>query len=464
MLALCIVAGCSERRDPRDAEVPGASASPRRPNLVMIVLCSLRRAHLGFAGYPRDTTPFIDSLAAGGTSFERAFGAASWTKPSTASLLSGLTPNVHGMTDFYRARTIAGLGFSPKRRLADEIVTLPELLAEAGYATMGRVNNIHAGHYFNMDQGFQNTRSIDSSTDTPEMLDDFEDWVSDLEPDRPFFFFLLTRDAHVTYRPKYAFYRRFARSPVAADVYDRWIEEIKPRVNALERAGEPIPEALQTQWIDLYDAELRQLDTALSALPGILERSGRASNTIVVLTADHGERLFDAHGATSHGGGFLEEHLIHIPLIFHGSGIPAGQKIDAIVRSIDLYPTLAELAGATPPDVVQGRSLLPRIRGEALPALSAFASFEEHSHALRMGDDKLHQSETGELALFDVADDPEEVSDRSEESPERVARLHRELQRWLDDEEALRSRVARGEARELSPEALESLRELGYIE
>jgi arylsulfatase A-like enzyme len=469
LLALFVVSGCPDGGAVRDAGDRGEAtplADLRRPDIVMIVVCSLRRANLGFAGYERETSPFIDSLAAGGVSFERAFGAASWTKPSTASLLSGLTPNVHGMTDFYHAQAIRGLGFAPKRTLADEIVTLPELLSDAGYATMGRVNNIHAGHHFNMDQGFQDTRSLDSTHHTPEMLADFEHWVSNLDPGQPLFFFLLTRDAHVSYQPDYEFYRRFARSPVAEGEYERWVGGVKPRMNALERAGDPIPESLEAQWVDLYDAELRQLDSALAMLPGILERSGRASNTVIVLTADHGERLFDLHGTTSHGGGFMEEHLIHIPLIFHGVGIPAGVRIDDVARSIDVYPTLAEIAGAKPPDVIQGRSLLPQIRGGTLPAVSAFASHEERFHVVREGDEKLHSSETGKPTLYDVANDPEEAAalGGGAEAEEAIARLEGELQRWLDDEQALRSRVARGEARELSPEALDELRELGYIE
>ena len=467
LLTSVAVTGCPEEggmRNPSDVVGAVSPAGPRRPNLVMIVVCSLRRANLGFAGYERDTTPFIDSLAASGVSFERAVGAASWTKPATASLLSGLTPNVHGMTDFYPASAIMGAGFAPKRTLANEIVTLPELLAESGYATLSRVNNIHAGNYFNMDQGFQDTRSLDSSHHTPEMLGDFEGWVSELPSDQPFFFFLLTRDAHVSYQPDYAFYRRFARAPVAEEAYEDWVRDLKPRMKALEAEGAQIPTSLQAQWVDLYDAELRQLDAALSTLPAILERSGRASNTILVLTADHGERLFDAHGATSHGGAFMEEHLVHIPLIFQGDGIPAGTRIDDVVRSIDVYPTLAEFARVKPPDVVQGRSLAPQIRGERVPAVSAFASHEERFHVVRLGDGKLHSSATGEPSFYDLASDPEEISEQGRNAKQDVARLQQELDQWLDQEEALRSRVARGEVRELSPEALEELRELGYIE
>jgi arylsulfatase A-like enzyme len=139
-------------------------------------------------------------------------------------------------------------------------------------------------------------------------------------------------------------------------------------------------------------------------------------------------------------------------------------KIDDVVRSIDVYPTLAALAGARPPGVVQGRSLLPRIRGEPMPPVSAFASYDGAFHVVRMGDDKLHLAEPAEFSLYDVASDPEETSPRVDVAPEKVARLRRELQRWLDDEAALRRRVAQGDTKALSPDAIEQLRELGYIE
>ena len=109
---------------------------------------------------------------------------------------------------------LGSLTWWPNRILAGEIVTLAELLAGAGYATMGRSNNVNAGHHFNMDQGFQNTKSIDRDTETPKMLSEFERWVSRLDSNQPFFFFMLTRDAHGPYDPKYEYYRRFARSPI----------------------------------------------------------------------------------------------------------------------------------------------------------------------------------------------------------------------------------------------------------
>ena len=265
--------------------------------------------------------------------------------------------------------------------------------------------------------------------------------------------------------------RRFARSPVSEGKYDDFPFELMEVLKRARRSGASVPEAQQRQWIDLYDAELAQLDAALAELPGILERAGRSDETILVVTADHGERFFDPHGLISHGGPVFDEPLVHVPLIFQGPLIPAGRVVEDVVRSIDVYPSVAQLAGVEPPELVQGRSLVPFWTGPPPPPASAFASFEEpgadssrRAHAVRLGPHKLQQRFDGSLALYDLERDPRELEDRLAAEPESVLNLRAELERWLAEERALGALVARGEIRELTPDVLEQLRELGYVE
>ena len=161
----------------------------------------------------------------------------------------------------------------------------------------------------------------------------------------------------------------------------------------------------------------------------------------------------------------MGEALTHIPLVFSGLGIPENRVVSQQVRSIDLYPTLAALAGATPPPVVQGQNLLPLICGDtSLPELSAFSSYREQDHAVRMDGFKFHLFADGHSELYNIKDDPHELKDLSQSHAEQADKLADELKRWLDLEAKLSEQVARGEMRELSPEALEALRDLGYIE
>jgi arylsulfatase A-like enzyme len=477
---LCLLAAAcgpdaATREAPPRREASQPQAGPQRPSFVLVVICSLRYDHLGFAGYPRGTTPFLDSLARGGVRFAHAMSASTWTKPATASLLTGLTPNVHGLTDYYAVGSIQSRGFAPRRTLADSVVTLAELLSGAGYATFARNNNVHAGVFFNLMQGFDDAGPAVTEEETPALLEDFERWLDRRDPARPFFFFLLTRDAHVTYQPAYESYRRFAAAPVPEDAYADFPFELMKALKRARSDGAEVPEAQQRQWIDLYDGELAQLDAALAELPGILERAGRSRETVVVVSADHGEHFFDPHGSISHGGPILDEPLVHVPLVFQGPGIPAGRVVEDVVRSIDVYPTLAQLAGVEPPPVVQGRSLVPFwTDAPAPPPASAFASFEEpveeagsgpprRSYAVRLGRHKLEQRPDGSVVLYDLERDPLELEDRVGSDPETVLNLKAELDRWLAEETALGALVARGETRELSPEVLEQLRELGYV-
>ncbi len=439
------------------------ACSPRRPpDLVLLVLCSTRYDHLGFAGYERDTTPFLDSLAERGVRFTNAMSAANWTKPATASLLTGLTPNVHGLTEQYRASEIRSQRFAPRRILSESVTTLPELLQGANYASIGLSNNPHASDAFNLMQGFGHAVSTERDDGTLELLDRFEAWLGELDAERPFFLFLLTSDAHISYRPRYEFYRRFARSPVSQRRYPRWVKSFTRDLKRVARSGAAPTAAQQEAWIDLYDAELAQLDAALATLPARLARADRR-DPVFVVTADHGEHFFDVHGDVGHGP-TLDEPLIHIPLLFQGPGLRSGVAVPDLVRSIDVLPTLAELAGLPAPPEAQGSSLGPVLTGRAtLPPRTGFASYGGAAHAVRLGDAKLWLEEGGEPALYDLGRDPEERENRAELDPELASRLRKELAGWLRAETALRETSRPTERRSLSEAELQRLRELGYV-
>ncbi len=205
-LLLWTGAAC-HRHQPAAADAARArSVSRTPPNIILITLCTVRYDHMGAAGYPRPTTPFLDSLAGRGVFFEEASSASSWTRPSVASILTGLTPNVHGLTDVSRGRDIRSRAITPKRVLADGIQTLAECLGDAGYATADRINNVHGGEFFHLTHGLDD-EVTDHTIDAPRMLDDFARWLGTTDARRPFFFFMLPRGAHIPYDPDHSYYR-----------------------------------------------------------------------------------------------------------------------------------------------------------------------------------------------------------------------------------------------------------------
>jgi arylsulfatase A-like enzyme len=455
--------------DRADRAADGTRAVDRdRPNIVLIVLCSFRADRIGAAGrYSRSLTPFLDRLVARGTYFDRAVSAASWTKPATASLLSGLAPNVHGLTDYYKASEIrAGLA-NPRRGMPKAIVTLAELLGDSGYQTASRVNNIHAGEYFDVTQGFASRRTT-TRRRTVELVESFAAWLDRIDRNEPFFFLLFTLEAHSPYRPDFRYYSRISRrpDPVSAVRFESFRQGVHDEVMRRLRDGTGWPEELRRDWIDLYDAGIAQLDSALSGLQTILEEAGVAERTIIALTADHGERFFE-HGRVDHGW-FPDEPVLRIPIVLAGKGIPPSRRVSSVVRSIDLYPTIAELAGVATPSMVQGSGLLPLVRGDApKEERTAFSmGGGDQDFALRRGRFKLRLDlkKGRPPRLYDVEADPLEEDDLAPNRPQLTRSLVRELGRWIQQAEDLRGRVGAYTPIDLDPKALETLESLGYIE
>lgn len=444
--------------------------TPQRPNIVLVVLCTFRLDHTGFGGYDRPTTPFLDSLAAESTVFEQAFSASSWTKPSAASLYTGLTPNVHQMIDDYPIHRILQGDGEPPRALPDSVVTLPEVLQEAGYTTGSRINNVNAGEFFNLAQGYDDTVT-EHRMWLSRIADDLQGFLARKPPEDPFFYMIFTLDAHAPYISDYHYFQQFYRgdSAVSEEAFQTFPYEFNDLMNEAVSSGEPIPEDLKRTYIDLYDASLASLDYRLSYLPKLLDEAGVADDTIVVITADHGESFFEpgrtGHRQTTHGFD-LSEPLVRIPLMMSGPGIPKGRKVSSVVRSIDLFPTLAELAGAETPPILQGRSLLPLLTesNEPLPAVTAFSSRAVGTHhAVHDGRHKLHLQSDGSYRLYDTVQDPFEQWDIQDSAPHITRRLEAEMSRWLDHEAALRPIVGEAGSRELTPEMIEQLKSLGYL-
>ena len=452
---------------------PGGAAGVvgSRPNIVLVVMCSFRADRLGSLGNSRGLTPFLDRMAAAGTVFEHAVSASSWTKPSTTSLITGLTPGVHKMLDFYRPEVIekALAGGEPleRRVLPAGFDTLPAALARADYDTFCRVNNIHAGDFFGLTRGCQDqVTRFGMSTD--RMIDDLSGWLAQRDSDDPFFAYLFTREVHSPFTPSYAAFHalRPGVDDPPAEEFDDFRRRQEAEVWRLAKAHEPFPEPLKRTWIDLYDAQFPALDRTLSRLAGLLAAQGDLENTLVVVTGDHGERLFE-DGRIDHGGPWLDQAVVHIPMIAWGAGVPASRRIAPVVRSIDLFPTLLDVAGAAPPALVQGKSLVPLIwkgDGPPPPSREAFSRAGPRAYALRMGRYKLRIRRGQERALYDLRTDPRERRDLVASKPRIARRLQRELERWIRQEATLSKAIGATEStRELPPDVIQQLRALGYI-
>ncbi len=385
-------------RHDRQAATPGA------PNVLVLLVDTLRADRLGCYGAVPSPSPHLDRLAAGGLVFTQAIAQSSWTLPSVASLFTGLLPRSHGAIGDAGGDGDAAWGY-----LADGAVTWAERASRAGITTMGVSANPLVSRGTNLAQGFETfvelpwearTKRWGTAADVNRA---FLEW---LEPNRAhrFVAWLHYMEPHDPYTPPAAL-RPTPPPGTPPDVAAGWVLEVSRR---LRGGAPPLPAAQLAYLRALYDGEIRSWDAELPRLLGALERLGVRDRTVIIVTADHGEEFLE-HGLLLHRAHLFDE-LIRVPLVLAGPGIAAAQRDDQ-VQGIDLFPTLAALLGLEPPPLA-GASLLAPAPGR--PAVAETDGQANHGprHALeavRHPDAKLiHVTATGDFARYDLVTDPGE--------------------------------------------------------
>lgn len=421
----------------------------RKPNLVVIVLDTLRPDHLGCYGHTRDTSPNLDRWAAQSVVFENAQTAAPWTAPSLISLMTSLYPSVHQVATFYEPG-----------QMNERVTTLAEVLRERGYWTGAFTDGGYAKPQFGLGQGFQ-TYPLNSG-DTPDQhasnvanprrlrnnVDRTLKWLDEVQ-EEPFFLFFHTYEIHGLYQPPEEYVKRFrpswdeaAEHAKLEEVKRGWVErkeidaaglrlllahvEHCAAAKDMDKSGIPArmrelgvgsmePERMEL-WRDLYDAEIRHTDHELERLLARLDSPQLRENTVVVFVSDHGEG-FGEHGNIGHGSVLHEENL-RVLLMLRAPGV-APQRVKDVVRTVDVMPTALELLGAARADLpLQGRSLTPVLRGDKLPPAPSFSHAlsliggESRLWSVREGDWRLiWDNQANVTRLYDLAKDPLELND-----------------------------------------------------
>lgn len=338
-------------------ELPTAGADA--PNVLVVILDTVRAASMSFLGYSRATTPHLAALGAEGAVFSHAFATAPWTLPSHAGMFTGLYPS-QTTTDW-------------REPLNDAPLTLAEALAQRGYRTGAFVaNHFYTSYESGLGQGFEllkdyrvtlrqtllsttltqtnlffqllhgdgvvprlramagmdlrlQTMWVSDRKDAPQVTQEFLDWHAGLGGERPFFAFLNYYDAHLPYDPPSPWREKFSATP-----------------------GE----------LDLYDGAIAYIDDSLGRLFAELRRRGALDRTHVIVTSDHGE-LFGEHGLHGHGNSLYLPEL-HVPLIVrHPGRVQPGVRVDAPVTLRDLMATVLDAAGH--PGAAPGASWFPLI-------------------------------------------------------------------------------------------------------
>jgi arylsulfatase A-like enzyme len=406
---------------------------PSRPNVLLLVMDSARADRLACYGYGRQTTPNLDRIASQGVLFEQAISAGSWTLPSHATLFTGLYSRDHKTT-------------AQNWNLAAEFTTLAEELAAAGYDTAGFSCNPWLTESRGFAQGFRRFVDVWRSTALYPKGDDgaepaiklLLDWVDAPATKRPYFAFVNFMEPHLSYDPPEGFDRAFVpRGTDPAQVAELRAWKHPREVGYILRV--PGYEVTREQFriLDaLYDGEIAYLDSMIGELIGSLARRDALEDTLLIITADHGEHLGD-HDLMDHKMS-LYDALIHVPLIIrYPRAVPQGVRIRGQVQNNDLFATVLGLCGIKRP-LPTGARTLPfdnsqptreyafaefgppteflRILRRRFPE-APYAQFDRSLVAIRGPRYKYIWASDGRSELFDIVRDPGETRDISAAFP-----------------------------------------------
>jgi arylsulfatase A-like enzyme/Flp pilus assembly protein TadD len=365
----------------------------------LITIDTLRADHVGCYGYKQVETPALDALAADGVRFTQAFTHSPITNTSHITILTGLLPSVHGVTDF-------GVPLSPQH------LTAAELLKKRGYQTaafIGAVildsNTLAPG----IDRGFDSYDNFPAKTGTKqrwgrverrgmEVVAHAETWF-EKHRTGPHFVWVHLYDPHDPYEPP---------SP--------YLEKYKDH---------------------LYDGEIAYADSAVAHWIAFLKKAGAYDNAIIVVTGDHGEGLGE-HGEDTHGL-FLYDSTLHVPLIVKTAGAAHhGSVIDSQVRTTDILPTILSATGVAAPVELNGESLVPLIEQTKTAQGLDHALFGETDYPLRWGwaplralrTDNTKLIEAPRPELYDLQADPKELKNLYVPASAKTQSMQAEMAKW----------------------------------
>ena len=469
LLAFLIVAGCDGKGSP--SKGPAGRFACSSCNLVLISLDTLRADHVSTYGYPHETTPFIDRWAEDAVVFERAFATAPKTAESHMSVFTGLYPAVHRVFTVSRAARALP---DQIHRLSDRISTMPEVLKESGYHTVGFHGGGNVAAKFGFDRGFDRYERADIDTGIgQERIFRFVDSMS-ARPDERFFLFVHSYHVHAPYTPK--------SLPSRTAPYGGKIEHDKKVLRRMANSG--LCESLaQCYWslVDehsatdvlhletLYDAEIAEVDAMIGVL--LQQLATVPGETLVVLIGDHGEE-FREHGDFEHRQ--LYNEILKVPLIIKHPRLREGIRIQTRVSLIDLLPTLLEMLEIEADLPMQGSSFLPLLAADGAPReiyseyphFLLFTLIKRNKKLLLQGFPSRDIDSFEKLEIYDLRSDPGETRNLSDTDSD-LREMFEQLMGQVFENWTLRNALHEGDpaaTESLPEETIRQLEALGYLE
>lgn len=464
----------------RDGAAPGgggrATTGGRPPNVLLLTVDTLRPDHLGCLGYPRPTSPHIDALARRGVIFRETYTAAGRTVQSFPSILTGVYPFVHGLRHEGQGVDI----------LAGRL-TLTRVLRDHGYDTFAVTQGLNVGLHRDFEMydpdiylDPEGKKVYRPSRDDRDASGKASAWLrSRRASGHPFFLWMRYDAPHWPYAAPPPFGEKFDPDYQGAHSFNSG-QKPEPRRGDMIFGLTRLPARELEHAIAHYDGEVAFSDQAIGDLMQTVDSLGETGRTIVVVTADHGEGLGE-HGYFFEHGAYLYEPIVRVPFVLAAPGgrLPEGKVIDGVARTVDIMPTVIDLAGLPIPPGLDGRSLVARARGEESgpppPAYSESGRnyFKENPRQyiegtagkwrmLRDGRFKIimiPRDPEPVWEMYDLEADPGETANVLDRYPEDAARLKKMLLAIVAADPGRDDR----EATPVPEELQDRLRSLGYV-
>jgi len=480
---MLLATGACKPDNPDSSGSAGATRSDSAASarhVLLLTIDTLRWDYLSAHGYDRPTTPFLDRLLARGMVFDRAVTPVPRTTQALASALTGCYPHTTGV------RTLGD-------RLKDHIYSLGQLARYGGYRTVAVVSNQVLGRRRGLDRGFEVYDHATDIRDAAMTTDAAIDHLRFIRPDEKLFLWVHYIDPHVAYDPPKAYADQF--DPTYEGRYKDRFGRVRPGMNSPQFPPDlpkpmavfrnPLSDEVNAHIRRLYAADIRHTDDHARRLVEHLEQRFGDDWTII-FTADHGESLGEHDYYYDHGD-YVYQATLHVPLAIILSPSHPLHRIgrsDDWVSLIDIAPTAIELMNLEVPETVDyalaGRSLVPVLRGDALPDRPVFAecgraffpklvqrrtrfNVAGRSRAVISENWKLiwtpDSDSTFDYELYNLAEDPHETRDLFSPSHPRFNPMRTMLEDWLTPVDPRTDQPA-----ELDEKDLDALRGLGYVE
>ncbi len=440
-------AGCADT----NPEAQGA-----RPHILLVTADALRADHLSINGYPRNTSPEIDAFASAAWNFSQAVTVIPKTGPSLATLFTGRHPREHGVR-------------SNANAIPPSLSTLAERLRDSGYRTAAFVSNPVLREEKGYTRGFDTYFLLDEKSGPAAVSHAFLRWGRELEGwQQPTFVWLHYIDPHGPYDPPQDLLEPFLEDEWSQSEqqvrFGRGSHYFNPSkllgaVPSYQRIEE---ESRAAAYVARYDAEILAVDRAFGLVLRFLRKHDLEDRSAVVFTSDHGESLGE-HDYWFEHGWFAYDPSLRIPLLIREPGQSEARSVSTPVSNLDLRPTLLALARVSDDANARGRNLLAAGARDELIVVESSDRYPDKYLGVRSPTWKyLRRESDGAEELYDLENDPGEERNVAAEEPDRLSALRERFERAITDLTPVPDAGLEPFADD--PQALERLRDLGYLD